>query len=135
MDGGADVSGVGTTDVVVDGGVDVGDVAGKVTGGTIGFVVVTGRCAGSAAEASPDNESAAPSDSKGSTTDVDAATADGRSAETRVVPTPASLTAPLVTDSDRATVELLAAVGSTDSVVALTVPAAGLLLLTASRDV
>ena len=72
MDGGADVSGVGITGVLVDGGVVVvedvgldelgaaevvGEFAGRVTGGTIGIDVTTGCCVGSAVAPSPDNDS------------------------------------------------------------------------------
>lgn len=150
VDGVAHVSGVGITGVLVDGGVVVveddgldepgaaevvGEFAGRVTGGTIGIDVTTGCGVGSAAAPSPDNDSAAVSDSTGTTTDVDAATADGRSAESVVASTPASFAASFVTDSERVTVELLAAVAPADSVVELAVATAALLPLTASRDV
>jgi len=160
VDGGADVDGVGSTDVLVDGGVVVvddagvddagvvdagvdetgaaevvGEFAGRVTGGTTGIVVIADCCVGSAAASSLANVSAAPSASEGSTTVVDAGAGDTRSTELGVVSTPASLTASLVTDSDRATVELLAAVASTDPVAELTRPVAGPLVVSASRDV
>lgn len=150
VDGGTDVDGVGGTNVLDDGGVIVvddagvdetgaaevvGEFAGRVTGGTTGIVVIADCCVGSAAASSPANVSAAPSASEGSTTVVDAGAGDTRSAEPALVSTPVSLTASLVTDSDRATVELLAAVDSPDSAVEFTRPVAALLLVSASRDV
>lgn len=96
MDGGTDVDGVGSTNVldgggvvvVDDAGVDetgaadvVGEFAGSVTGGTIGLVVIADCCVGSAAASSPDTVSATPSESERSTTAVDAGAGDKRSAE------------------------------------------------------